>query len=84
MFHQEKLFYTLPAVKEDIKPAMRISAEETADSLGLKKGQWISFLCSPSCSKRRSEEGAVSPSGQPGRFSGVNFISTAWDSQKAI
>lgn len=28
MFHQEKLFYNLPAVKGDIKSVMRISAQE--------------------------------------------------------
>lgn len=45
MFHQEKLSYNLPAVKEDIKSVMNISAKGSADRLGLKKGQWISFLC---------------------------------------
>lgn len=39
MFHQEKLSYNLPAVKEDIKSVMNISAKGSADRLGLKKGQ---------------------------------------------
>lgn len=51
MFHQDKLFCNLPAVKQDIRRVMRISARETSDSPGLQKGQWISFLCSPSSSK---------------------------------